>query len=298
MNLLKIIRNKPKSDSGFTLIEAVAGVAIAGLIMVGVLASYSILAKNVKVARQQTILSSLAANYLEVIKNLPYSKVGTINGNPPGTLADASNPINATVEGQQYKVYYEVTYIDDPADGTIIAGTDVAPNDYKQIKMSILNVATNKTNYYLTNVSPLGLENTTNAGAIWIKVFNANGDPVDGASVHIENLALNPDIVLNRETDSSGNWVEVGLPASAHNYHIVVTKAGYSTEQTYPITGPNPNPTKPDLTVANGTVTQVSFAIDLLSNLTIKTLDQNCQPLNGVNMNVRGAKTIGLNPII
>ena len=238
------------------------------------------------------------ANYLEIIKNLPYSKVGTVNGNPPGTLADASNPIMTSVEGQQFKVYYEVTYIDDPADGTIVAGTDAAPNDYKQVKMSILNVATNKTTYYLTNVSPLGLENTTNAGALWIKVFDASGQPISGASVHIENLALNPDIVLDRESDSSGNWVEVGLPASANNYHIVVTKSGYSSEQTYPITQANPNPTKPDSTVVNGTVTQISFAIDLLSNLTIRTLDQNCQPLNGVNMNVTGAKTIGLNPII
>jgi hypothetical protein len=55
---------------------------------------------------------------------------------------------------------------------------------------------------------------------------------------------------------------------------------------------------KPNATVVNGQVTQISFAIDLPSNLTIRTLDQNCQNLSGVNMNVHGDKTIGSNPII
>lgn len=292
------MKQKIKAKKGFTLIEVVVGTAIAAILIVGVLSSYSILTTNIKVARQQTILSSLTANYLEIVKNLPYSQIGTVNGNPSGTLADSGNPISTTIEGLQFRVYYEVTYIDDPADGTVVAGTDVAPNDYKQVKMSILNVSTNKTTWYLTNVSPKGLENTTNAGAIWVKVFDATGQPVSGASVHIENLALNPDIQLDRQTDSAGNWVEVGLPASANNYHIVVTKAGMSTDQTYPITVANPNPTKPDSTVVNGTVTQISFAIDLLSNLTIRTLDQNCQDLSGINMNVRGAKQIGNSPVI
>src|SRR4051812_46751163 len=104
---------KQKLKKGFTLIEVVVGTAIAGLLIVGVLSSYQILAKNIKVARQQTILSSLTANYLEIVKNLPYSKVGTVNGNPTGTLADSANPISTTIEGQQFRIYYEVTYIDD-----------------------------------------------------------------------------------------------------------------------------------------------------------------------------------------
>src|SRR3954464_8027251 len=79
-------------------------------------------------------------------------------------------------------------------------------------------------------------------------------------------------------------------------HHIVVTKNGYSTDQTYPITSGNPNPTKPDPTVANGQVTQVSFFIDVLASLSIKTLDSVCQPLSGVGVNVVGAKLIGTNP--
>lgn len=282
--------------SGFTLMEAVVGTAIFAILLVGILGIFSSLARVAKVNRQQTILSTLAANYLEIVRNLPYSQVGTVNGNPSGSLADAPNAKTANIENQTYKIYYEVTYIDDPADGTILAGTDPSPNDYKQVKMFVQNVATSAVTKFITNVSPKGLEGITNAGALYIKVFNSQGQPVPSASVHIENRSLVPNIVLDRQTDATGVWIEVGLPDSVNGYHIVVTKPGYSTDQTYPITVQNPNPTKPDATVSNGQVTQVSFSIDLLSTLNIYTLNQTCQNLNNVGVNVQGAKLIGTNP--
>jgi hypothetical protein len=147
-------------------------------------------------------------------------------------------------------------------------------------------------------VVPKGLEGTANAGALLLKVINAQGQAVPGASLHITNTALVPNIVLDRQTDASGNWIEVGLPPSVNGYHITATKNGYSTDSTYPITAQNPNPIKPDATVVVGQVTQVTFAIDLLANLTIKTLDQKCQPVNGVNVNVSGAKLIGTSPSV
>ncbi len=284
------------SEFGFTLIEAVVAVAIFGILLGGVIGLYSVLTRSVKAGREQTQLASLASNYLEIIRNLPYSQVGTAFGNPHGILPDQTSPIQITIASTLYKIYYEVTYIDDPADGTIVAGTDSAPDDYKQVKMDILNTVTGITRSFLTNVTPKGLEGIINAGALSIKVFNASGQPISGASVHIANTLVNPNIILDRTTDASGNWIEIGLPASVNGYHIVVTKNGYSTDQTYPISGQNPNPTKPDATIVNGMVTQVSFSIDLLSNLTIKTLDSTCHALSGVGVNVAGSKLIGTNP--
>jgi hypothetical protein len=77
---------------------------------------------------------------------------------------------------------------------------------------------------------------------------------------------------------------------------VVVSKTGYSSDQTYPITVANPNPIKPDATVQIGHVTKITFAIDFLANLTIRTLNSLCQPLSGVNVNVSGAKLIGTGP--
>ena len=285
-----------ESNLGFSLMEAVVGVAIFAVLISGLIGAYSALTKSVKASREKIVLSSLAANYLELVRNLPYSDVGTVNGNPAGTLADASNPINNIIEAVSYDIYYEVTYIDDPADGTILLGTDAAPNDYKQVKMSIEQLATGVTTHFLTNVSPKGLEGLSNAGAILFDVFDASGQPVAGANIHIENTSLDPDIILDRQTDSNGQWVEVALPASVNGYTILVTKTGYSSDYTSPISVGNPNPTKPHSTVVDGQVTQISFSIDVVADLTIRTVDEFCQAFSGVDINIHGGKLIGTSP--
>jgi hypothetical protein len=132
-----------------------------------------------------------------------------------------------------------------------------------------------------------------NGGALSIKVFDAVGQPISGAQINIVNNDIIPNINLTRLSDSNGHWDEVGLPPSANNYHITVSKVGYSTDQTYPSTTGNPNPVKPNATIVNGAVTQVSFSIDKLSSLVFSTLNRTCQPLVGVGLDVLGSKLIG-----
>ncbi len=287
-------RLNKKYQTGFTLLEALMTLAIFAIIAAGVLGAYSALTRSIKTAREKTALASLADNYMEIVKNMPYSQVGTLNGNPHGNLPDYVNAISAKMESFTYKIYYEVTYVDDSADGTV--PTDAEGADYKQVKMFVQNTTTGKITYFATNVVPKGLEGTLNAGALLIKVYNANGQPVPGASVHIEGTTTSPSIILDRSSDSSGQWIEVGLPARVNGYHIVVTAPGYSTDQTYPISVSNPNPIKPDATIVDGQVTTVSFFIDLLSTLNIKTLNNLCQNVSGVNLNIKGAKLIGTSP--
>lgn len=290
---------KPFRDQlGFTLIEVVIGIGIFAIILMGVFGSFSALSKATRGARQSTILASLSAQYLEVVRNMPYARIGTENGNPNGVLADFTNAITQTIEGEQYKLYYEVTYIDDTADGTVLAGTDAAPNDYKQVKLLIKKTSTGVITTFLTSVSPKGLEGLNNAGALYLRAIDANGQPVVGANFHIQSLTLNPAIILDRTSDSTGTWIEVGLPVSTNGYNITATKTGFSTDATIASSGGNPNPTKPNATIVNGQVTQISFAIDTLSNLTIKTVDQACQGISGVNLNLKGAKLIGTTPSV
>lgn len=285
-----------RTRRGFTLIEVIVGIGIFAILISAILGSYSVLSRTIKVARERTILASTAAHYLELIRNMPYGDIGTINGNPPGDLADATNPIVTNIESVNFRIYYEVTYIDDPADGTILAGTDSAPNDYKQVKLTIDNTSTNHSTNFITNVSAQGLEGLVNAGALYIRVFDAEGQPVPNANVRIENPDLTPALVLDRTTDANGNLIEVGLPASVNGYQLLVTKTGYSSDQTYPITVANPNPTKPHATIVDGLVTQISFAIDLSADLEIRTVSETCQPISGAAISVRGSKLIGTSP--
>ncbi|MEI8337750.1 MAG: prepilin-type N-terminal cleavage/methylation domain-containing protein [bacterium] len=285
--------NTYKFKNGFTLVETLVSVAIFSILIAVVYKTSALLISQGVVYRQNTTVSSLADQYMEIARNLPYSQIGTLNGSPHGNLPDLPNAKNVNVNGTVYKVYYVVNYIDDPADGTIALGTDSSPNDYKQIKLYINNTSTGLTKSFLGNIVPKGLENINNAGALSVQVIDAVGQPVSGASINIVNNTGTTSINLTRTSDVYGNWIEVGLPDSANSYHIVVTKNGYSTDQTYPSSVGNPNPTKPDATILNGQVTKISFSIDKLSSLGFKTLDQTCNVLSGIGMGIQGSKIIG-----
>ena len=114
-------------QKGFTVIEVAVSAGIFVVLAVIVAQVYFLIINQVVAYREQIAVSSLADQYLEIVRNLPYSAIGTVSGNPHGNLADSVNPINATVNGGSYQLYYEVTYLDDPADGTILAGTDLLP---------------------------------------------------------------------------------------------------------------------------------------------------------------------------
>ena len=284
---------KKQPKKGFTLIESLVSLGIFALLVAVVYAASAALIRETGYYRQYATISGLADQYLEIARNLPYSSIGTLNGNPNGPLPDQPNATSTTISGVKYTIYYVVNYIDDPADGTAILGTDAAPNDYKQIKLYITNTSNGTVSKFVTNIVPKGLESMSSGGALAIKVFDAVGQPIPNATLTITNTVLNPDINLTRTTDASGNWVEVGLPNSANSYHITATKTGYSSDQTYPISGGNPNPTKTDATISNGQVTQISFSIDKTSSLVFNTLNQVCAAIPSVGMEIQGTKLIG-----
>lgn len=280
-----------KKQAGLTLIESMIGIAIFVLLAGVVYQTFVVISRQILNNSENTTISNLASQYLEIARNIPYAQIGTMQGNPHGTLPDLPNAKDITIGSKTYQIYYEVTYVDDPADGTTILGNDPAPNDYKQVKLSVKNINTNTITKFVTNIVPIGLENLTSGGALSLSIINAIGQPVAGASINITNTSLG--LNITRTSNVNGKWIEVGLPNNSNSYHLTVTKNGYSSDQTYPITTNNPNPTKPDATIANGQVTEISFSIDQTSNLTFNTLDQHCSGIGGIGLGIKGAKIIG-----
>lgn len=293
-----MVHKAQKKQNGFSLIESLIGVSIFVALAMVVYQAFFLIYKNSINNWENTTISSLARQYLENARNIPYAQIGTISGNPNGSLPDFANLHSTTIGGITYQLYFEITYIDDTADGTILLGTDPAPNDYKQVKLSVKNTVTGKVSDFVTNIVPSGLENMANGGALFLSVIDAFGQPVPGATINIINTTVNPNINLSRTSDSTGKWIEVGLPNSDNSYNITVTKSNYSSDQTYPITGGNPSPTKPNATIINGQVTQISFAIDRTSNLTFNTLNQTCGAISGVGLGIKGSKLIGTPDIL
>lgn len=280
--------------SGFTLIEIVIGLAIFALVMVGfyTLINYGtkILADN----RARVDAIALANKRIEMIRNLTYDNVGIIGGIPNGTIPQTEA---VTVNNIVYTLETDIRYIDDPFDGTASGSpADTNSADYKRIRVEVTwpRMLINKPVVLVSDVTPKGMEKTVNGGTILLTVFDAQGQPVPSADVHIENTDVNPVISYDTTTQANGTLVLPGMPPSIETYDVRVTKAGFSTDQTYEIDAVNnPNPAPPPLSVYLNVVTEASFAIDRLSTANIKMLDQASQPLPNIDFILRSSKIIG-----
>lgn len=266
MNLIKI------NTKGFTLIEVLVSLAITALFVVGI---YNLILFSLKVTNDNKLrLSALtiADQKLELIRNLPYDSVGTTAGIVHGVVPD-----NQTLSHNNGTFYINtlIKYIDDPFDG-VASGTpnDLLANDYKQVRIQVSWVGPfgQKNVITFTNIAPQGIETNLGGGTLSINVINALGQAVSGATVSIRNASVTPTIDFSAETGANGNLTFPGAPTSTEKYQITVTKAGYSTCSTTARTVANPNPTYVNLSILIGKKTDVSYAIDILSNLTIRTI--------------------------
>jgi prepilin-type N-terminal cleavage/methylation domain-containing protein len=275
---------KKTKQKAFTLVETVVSVAIFAILAVTAYGLYATIARAITNYRGASTVSSLADQYLEIARNLPYSEVGTQSGNPHGPLPDSFSPINVSFNGNEYSIYYVVNAIHDPAD------INVGVQDYKQVKLYIENVSTGEKKSFVTTIAPISLASMGSGGVLSIQVINKAWQPVPYATINITNIDLEPNINLLRTTDDQGRWLEIGLPADDH-YRIIVTKDGYSDDQTYSADD-YPGATNQDAAVILGQVTNATFIIDHLSSLSFYTLDQTCQPLPSLGVIVGGAKLI------
>ena len=148
-----------------------------------------------------------------------------------------------------------------------------------------------------TLVVPKGLESAASTGSLLIKVFNSSGLPVPQAILNITNNSVIPIINITNTTDNDGNLQVLSLPPSIEGYHIEATKVGYSRDSTYAIDPISlPNPVKPNLSIIEEEVTEVSFAIDSISTLNVYTVDDTCAPIPNIPLAIWGERLIGTDP--
>ncbi len=287
--------NNPQK--GTTLIETLIA---AAFFVVFSLAIYQLYAKVIDLSariRIKTVATQVASEQIEFIRNLQYSDVGIVSGIPSGVIPATKS---VTRNNVVFAVNTTIRNIDLPADGTL-GGTpnDLSPADNKLADVEV--VCTSCSNpfsvEYTTSIAPKSLETENGNGALVVKVIDANGIPVPDASVTVQNSSVVPTINYTDVTDSDGVLTIVDAPPSTEQYHISVTKSGYSSEQTYlPGAGGNPNPVKPHITVAANTVSQSTFAIDATSTIVLKVQSAQCSAITGVSGSLIGTKLIGTSP--
>lgn len=280
---------------GFGLVETLVGVSVFVIVTISIYSGYTKILQGIQILKIKNAAASLANEQIEIVRNLPYSDVGIVDGLPPGKLL-RSQIIKRN--GIDFDVLVSVRDIDDPFDGLIgETPNDLSPADYKLVQYNIkcTNCPYQEDILFYSRVSPQNLENYGNNGALFIQVFDSSGQPVSGAEVHVENNQGTSTISIDEVTNNKGVFQIVNAPIGVEAYEITTTKDNYSVDKTY-TTGSieNPAPNVPHANVVSGEVTQMSFAIDKLSDLFIKTKTTTCDNVPFIDMNLHGSKTIGV----
>ncbi len=257
---------------GVSLIDAVVGSALVLVIflaLIGVMRSSLLIAS---LAKAKAGATAVADNQMEYVRATPYDTVGTIGGIPAGEIPQFATTTQNSI---QYGVRTFIEYVDDPADGVGAADSNSITTDYKRIKVAVTYTVrgTLREVDLVSNYAPPSIETSTNGGTLKVVVVNAVGTPVPGATVRVVNASTSPSIDLTTFSDASG-VVLLGGAATSTSYQVFVSKSGYSSTQTYDRDTINQNPTPGYLTVVKNQTTTGTFAIDLLSNLTLKSYYQ------------------------
>jgi hypothetical protein len=281
--------------NGQTLISVLISLALFSILSHAVFTlittSYSITTYN----RARTTAKHLAQEKIEEIRNMPYNSIGTVGGIPSGPILQTETvPMN----GLNYVIKQSVVYIDDPFDQQ--APNDLLPTDYKRVRVDVSweGLASSKNNpvTLISDVSPTGIETTATGGTLSILVFDSNVLPVPQADVTIVATTTTPQVNLTLKTDVNGRVILPGAPPCAVAcYQISVTKSGYSTDRTYS-TSEVANPNKPYLSLTTGSLMEISFSIDKLSNInaySFKDSENNFEILPNTTFSITGNKTIG-----
>lgn len=289
---------KKNNELGFTLIEVLVAIAVFCLFALGIYSGITAVFKIVFESRMQILETAILSEQLEIVRNLPYDSVGTLNGVPTGVLV-ASKTVKR--DGINFSLITTVRNIDDPYDG--VAGgspADLSSADYKIVEMSAICQNCNQRNPVILNtiIAPKGLEGSSKNGHLFINVFDASGHGVAQASVQVTNSSTTPNIAIDEVTDNDG-WLRiVDTPTGTLSYKITVTKNGYSSDYTITPSAQITNPTKLPANVASQQVTEIYFSIDKLAQMDLYTIGPTCAAIGSIPFNIHGEKTIGSNPVV
>ena len=283
--------------AGFTLVETVIGLAIFLLVALALYQAFVGVMHVARLSNVKVLATALANEQIEMIRNLPYEDVGVVSGIPNGVV-----PHTQTFErdGYTFTLTATIRNIDHPFDGVLGSTTnDLSPADHRLVELTVAcDTCTDFSPLsFTTHVGPRGLETASTNGALFVQVFDADGQPIQGADVHIENTQGTSSIIIDDTTNITGFLQIVDAPPGVEAYEITVSKPGYSSERTYTVGDvANPNPVKPHATVAIQTVTQTSFAIDETSDLAVSSVTNLCTSVGGIDFGLTGAKLIGTSP--
>lgn len=216
------------------MIEVLVSILILAIVAGAIFQGFAASSAQVGKSRLDSVSSKLAAGALEDARNMKYDDVGTVGGNPPGTL---SATVDRVVSGTTYRIVTSVVYVDDPAQGR--PQTYV---NYKKVTISVTpQVPLGTAITASTIIAPPSYASISGKATAVVTVVDAvTDDPLPGATVTLSG-STSPTRIDS--ADASGKAVFAGLlpsatsPASPQYYYVAsAARTGYLTHPDTPVT--------------------------------------------------------------
>jgi len=268
---MKFQTQKSRNQKSFTFIEVLVGIFLILIVFVGILTAYQLALKVVGLSKNKIVATAIASQQIEIIRNLPYESVGVKNNFPDGILEAISQ---TTRNGIEYTIETRVDYVVDPADG-IASPDDDCPNDYKRVEVKASWPGQFSGEVKLsTDIAPKNLaqECATGGGILSVSVSDAYGQMVSSPLIEVKDPVTDQTIKFATPTEGRHYF---SLPAST--YRVIVSKDGFSTEQTYGreeiYNGKTiATPEKPHPIIQEGKLVEISPSIDKVGTFSVRTL--------------------------
>jgi prepilin-type N-terminal cleavage/methylation domain-containing protein len=303
-------RSSDNRQSGFTLVELVIAIFVLSIVAFSVFQLFTALVNSALLMKQKGIAMSLATSQMEYLKSLPYDNLAVQGGS-----IITSTPIPAvtykTVAGTKYTITTSINYVDDAFDGCFNYGSvaqaqkicrnypppsgapaaDNNPADYKIAHVSV-NIGTGPVLSDMdTEIAARVAETASSTGALFVTVVDGDGNPLEGANVHVTNSTTTPAVDVNDSTDQNGLSIFYALPpdTSHYDYMITATLAGYSSLFTIPPFG-SLQPNYPNVQIIAQQATYVTLQLRSMggNSLLIQTVDPSGNPVGNVSLYVKG----------
>ena len=128
-------RDTKYDKKGFSILEVVAATFIFSIVTITIYGSFSAGMKSLAQSKHRIAATKLANEKMEIIRNMPYSDVGTQGGVPEGSLIQEETIWRSN---QKFNVRTNVIYVDDVLDG-VAGGTpnDTVSRDYKEARIEV-----------------------------------------------------------------------------------------------------------------------------------------------------------------
>lgn len=213
---------KPNWESGFGIVEVIVSMGVFAVLAVAFAMAMSSSLRTFQYTRGKTVGVQIANEALESVRALAYDDIGTIGGNPPGTVEPSSQSV---VAGVTFTTEVSISFVNDPLPG----GFQTYAN-YKRVAVTVTSsrsatpVASTE-----TIVAPPSQPSLTSAIAKVQVVDYALNAPIEGATV---TLGTGPSGPRTAVSAADGSVVFPDLqpnPTSGPQafYDVAVARFGY-----------------------------------------------------------------------